>query len=144
MSGPSPTGQMIHASAVAIDGRGLLILGPSGAGKSGLALQLMALGAMLVADDQTLIRRQDDHLWAAAPARLAGKIEARFIGILAAPHLSCVPLILAVDLGQSESQRLPPARVITFFDLSLPCLHKSDSAHFPAALLHYMKAGRIA
>ena len=37
----------------ASDGRGLLILGPSGAGKSALALQLIALGARLVADDRT-------------------------------------------------------------------------------------------
>ena len=35
----------LHASAVALDGRGALILGASGSGKSGLALRLMALGA---------------------------------------------------------------------------------------------------
>ena len=41
----------LHASFVAINGRGVLILGPSGAGKSALALQLIAFGAKLVAGD---------------------------------------------------------------------------------------------
>ena len=41
----------MHATTVALRGRGLLILGPSGSGKSTLALQLMAVGARLVADD---------------------------------------------------------------------------------------------
>ena len=44
-------GVNLHASCIAVHGRGVLILGPSGAGKSSLALQLMALGADLVADD---------------------------------------------------------------------------------------------
>lgn len=41
----------IHGTAVAIDGRGLLLIGPSGAGKSDLALRLMEDGAALVGDD---------------------------------------------------------------------------------------------
>ena len=43
----------IHASCVAINGRGILLLGKSGAGKSELALRLMDEGARLVADDRT-------------------------------------------------------------------------------------------
>jgi len=42
----------IHASCVAVDGKGLLITGASGSGKSALALQLMAFGAHLIADDR--------------------------------------------------------------------------------------------
>ena len=52
----------LHASAVALDGRGALLLGASGAGKSGLALRLMALGARLVADDRVLLRRGPEGL----------------------------------------------------------------------------------
>ncbi|MDX5349528.1 MAG: serine kinase, partial [Paracoccaceae bacterium] len=48
----TPGPQIVHATSVAVDGRGLLILGPSGAGKSSLALRLIALGARLVADDR--------------------------------------------------------------------------------------------
>lgn len=57
---------ILHASCVALDGRGLLILGPSGSGKSALALELMALGADLVADDRTEIEGQGPDLVAAA------------------------------------------------------------------------------
>ena len=54
----------IHAGAVGIGGRGLLILGPSGAGKSALALALMGLGARLVADDRVILRVEDGRLLA--------------------------------------------------------------------------------
>ncbi|MDA3887407.1 MAG: serine kinase, partial [Allgaiera sp.] len=64
-----PEGESIlHASCVALDGRGVLILGPSGAGKSGLALQLMALGARLVADDRTRLNPRAGRLIARAPS----------------------------------------------------------------------------
>ena len=58
------------------------MIGPSGAGKSALALQLLALGAELVADDRTDIIRQGDHLIADVPQAIAGMIEARGMGIL--------------------------------------------------------------
>ena len=40
-----PDGEILHASCVAVAGRGLLIAGASGSGKSALALDLMAFGA---------------------------------------------------------------------------------------------------
>jgi len=43
---------LVHATAIAIDGRAVLLRGPSGAGKSDLALRLIDAGARLVADDQ--------------------------------------------------------------------------------------------
>ena len=48
---------ILHATCVAIGGRGLLLLGPSGSGKSDLALRLIDRGAMLVSDDGVAIRR---------------------------------------------------------------------------------------
>ena len=70
----------IHASAVALDGQGVLILGPSGAGKSALALQLIGLGAQLVGDDRIALDRVGGDVIASAPAALAGLIEARLRG----------------------------------------------------------------
>ncbi|WP_331459605.1 HPr kinase/phosphorylase [Paracoccus liaowanqingii] len=67
----------LHATTVALEGRGLVILGPSGSGKSGLALELMAVGAVLVADDRTDLRLQQGRLIAQAPPALSGRIEAR-------------------------------------------------------------------
>jgi HPr kinase/phosphorylase len=68
---------ILHASVVAVDGAGVLILGASGAGKSGLALRMIALGALLVSDDQVLLERCGDVLVARAPETLSGLIEAR-------------------------------------------------------------------
>ena len=40
---------VVHATAVAWHGRGVLLRGPSGSGKSALALRLLHAGAVLVA-----------------------------------------------------------------------------------------------
>ena len=42
---------IVHGSAVAVDGGGVLLRGASGSGKSDLALRLIDAGAMLIADD---------------------------------------------------------------------------------------------
>lgn len=135
----------IHATTVAFGNRALAILGPSGSGKSGLALQLMALGADLVADDRTVLRRCGSGLGAAAPAALVGRIEARGLGILAAPaREGMVPLGAAVDLAQSESERLPPFRSASFLGVSIDLVLVRSEPYFPAALRHYMLHGRVA
>jgi serine kinase of HPr protein (carbohydrate metabolism regulator) len=60
---------------------GILLLGASGAGKSDLALRLIATGATLVADDRSELFVLRRALWARAPARIAGLIEIRGVGI---------------------------------------------------------------
>lgn len=135
--------ETLHASSVALGpDRGLLVLGPSGSGKSALALRLMALGAHLVADDRTEIIATDGALYATCPAAITGLIEARGVGLLTAPALPRARLILAVDLGQSEPDRLPAFRSVTILGTALPLVLGSRSAHFPAALLCYLQGGR--
>ncbi|WP_114965313.1 HPr kinase/phosphorylase [Alkalilacustris brevis] len=137
----------IHASTVAIaspedSARAVLILGPSGSGKSGLALELMARGALLVADDQTVLRREGTHLVASAPSAIRGLIEARGVGLLAADTLAAAPVSLVVDLSQRETRRLPPPQSREILGCALPLLHAVESAHFPAAILQYLQKGR--
>lgn len=99
---------LIHASCVAIDGKGVLIRGGAGAGKSDLALRLIDEGAILVADDYCEAAAKGGTVEVTAPARLAGLIEARGIGVLHVPHLARCPLALVVDvMPWSEIPRVP-------------------------------------
>lgn len=131
-----------HATTVAVGARGALILGPSGAGKSGLALRLMALGARLVADDRTLLTRVGDRVMAACPPGIAGRIEARGLGILHADAVGPVALALAIDLSRSETARLPEPRHLTVEGLAIPLVYSVAAPHFEAALMQLLKAGR--
>ncbi len=133
---------LVHGSAVALNGRAVLITGPSGAGKSSLALSLMAMGARLVSDDQIAIRRQGAALVADAPATLRGRIEARYLGLLAAEPAGPTQLTLAVDLSQTESLRLPPERSLELLGVALPLVLGSSAIHLAPAILQYLKAGQ--
>jgi serine kinase of HPr protein (carbohydrate metabolism regulator) len=97
--------QLLHATAVAIDGQGVLIEGPSGSGKSDLALRLLDRGAALVADDQVRVARDGAAVRLACPERIAGLIEVRGLGILRVTAAAGAPLALCVTLG--EEARLP-------------------------------------
>ncbi len=135
--------KIVHASAVALSPeRGVLILGPSGAGKSGLALRLMAFGAHLVADDRVELRVADGGLVAGCPVSLSGLIEARGIGILRAKPLAQARICLAVDLGQEETERLPPAREIALLGISLPLVLRVQHGHLDVAVLQWLRHGR--
>lgn len=132
----------LHATCVAVEGRGCLITGPSGSGKSALALQMMALGAQLVADDRVILTLQNSALWATCPAPLRGMIEARGLGLLNADPLDSAAIALAVDLSQSEPDRLPPQREVVYLGRTVALVLGSDRPHFPAALMLYLRSGR--
>lgn len=132
----------LHASCVTLNGRGLLIIGPSGSGKSALALQLMAFGAKLVADDRTDVIRRDGGLIVRSPSILSGLIEARGVGILHAETVAEASLVLIVDLGREESERLPQHRSLAILGVTIDLVLGSRSNHFPAALLCYLTGGR--
>jgi serine kinase of HPr protein (carbohydrate metabolism regulator) len=78
----------IHASAVLVGPRALLIVGPSGSGKSHLALKLLQAGdagllpfARLVADDRARIEPCHGRLIVRPADKLKGLIEVRSLGI---------------------------------------------------------------
>ena len=135
---------LLHASCVAISGRGVLIIGPSGSGKSALALQLMAFGASLVADDQTELTVQGGTLIARCPPTLSGLIEARGLGILRAQVVPQATVHLIVDCGITETDRLPPHRTLTLLGTEVDLVLNADSNHFPAAVLCYLTGSRQA
>ncbi|WP_299750013.1 HPr kinase/phosphatase C-terminal domain-containing protein [uncultured Tateyamaria sp.] len=135
-----PQSMRLHASAVTAYGRGVLIIGASGSGKSGLALQLMALGATLVSDDQTMLSGVDNVVHMSAPESIAGLIEARGIGIIRTDNTSA-RLYLVIDMDRAETKRLPDAHTKTILGQTLPCLHKVDSPAWPSAIMQYLKGG---
>jgi HPr kinase/phosphorylase len=110
---PSAT---IHASAVLVGARAVLIRGPSGSGKSRLALELVQAArgsalrfARLVGDDRVHVEPAHGRLVVRPAAALAGMIELRGVGIVELPHEPSAVVGLVVDLA-AEAERLPDAR----------------------------------
>ena len=140
--GAAAANAILHASCIAVEGRAALFLGRSGSGKSRLALECLARGAALVADDRVVVRRAGDGLLADAPPSLRGLIEARGVGLLHARPAGPTLLALAVDLDRGEGARLPPPRRHDLLGVSLPLLHNPEKDHFPAAIVQYLRGGR--
>jgi HPr kinase/phosphorylase len=106
----------IHASAVLVGARAVLIRGPSGSGKSRLALELIEAARMgrlgfarLVADDRTHLEVAGGQLLARPAAPLAGLIEVRGVGLLRLAHEPSAVVGLVVDLASQDADRLPQA-----------------------------------
>jgi HPr kinase/phosphorylase len=130
-----------HATTVAIDGAGVMLIGPSGSGKSGLALRLMALGAELVADDRTAIELREGWPWALAPERLAGVIEARGVGLIRASFRPAAALRLVVDMGAAETARLPEPDVEIVLGVAIARIRRLDAPYFTSAIVALAKGG---
>jgi len=104
----------IHASAVLIGAKAVLIRGPSGAGKSRLALDLILAAAQgplpfarLVGDDRVYVEAQAGRLLVRPAQQLAGLIEVRGLGIRRLAYEPMAVVGVIVDLGGPEQPRLP-------------------------------------
>ncbi|MDB5619547.1 HPr kinase/phosphatase C-terminal domain-containing protein [Tardiphaga sp.] len=109
----------VHASAVLVGDRAVLIRGPSGAGKSRLVLELIWAGqagpidaAMLVGDDRVRLAARDGRLWVRPAQELAGLIEVRGLGIRRLDHAASAIVGLVVDLAAPDAARLPEPRAL--------------------------------
>lgn len=113
----------VHATAVALDGAGVLIRGPSGSGKSDLALRLIDAGARLVADDQTELALQNQTIVMRAPLAIAGRMEVRGVGIAHVPAAVEAPLRLVLDLVRpNDVERLPELARCELMGIGVPRL----------------------
>jgi len=110
----------MHASAVVVGDRGVLISGPSGSGKTGLALALIAharafgLFTRLVGDDQLYLMARHGRLLCAVPSSIAGLAELRGLG----PRVVAFEPRAAIDLHvrlvePGEAPRFPDAETET-------------------------------
>jgi len=127
---------LVHATAVAIDGKAILLRGPPGAGKSDLALRLIDGGADLVADDQVELWRAGNRLCVRAAAAIAGLIEIRGIGILRLQALEEAPLAMCVDLLRlAKIERFPERRFEEVLGIAVPLIAVSAFEASAAAKL---------
>ncbi|MEM9736209.1 MAG: HPr kinase/phosphatase C-terminal domain-containing protein [Pseudomonadota bacterium] len=109
----------LHANAVAFRGRGLLITGRAGSGKTSLSVEMMALGADLIADDRVVLRCAGGLVLLSPPDTLAGLVELRGIGIIRRDFQADVPAALVLNLNSelsSDSRAEPATREETDHD----------------------------
>ena len=128
----------LHATAVSVANKGLLILGASGSGKSKLALAMLTHGAKLISDDQVLLKTDTDKIILSAPCSIIGKIEARYIGILNVPAVSA-QLFLAIDLDKGEPERLPKKKFIEYFGKRIQLLNGKNIKGLEYSLIQLLK-----
>jgi HPr kinase/phosphorylase len=127
MAGTDPT---IHASAVLVGAKAVLIRGPSGSGKSRLAWDLVTAAtegllpfAKLIADDRVHLEARSGRLLVRPAQTLAGMVEIHGFGIRQIDFEPVGVVGLVVDLGAADAARNPvKAGNITIEGVSLPRL----------------------
>jgi HPr kinase/phosphorylase len=121
----------IHASAVLVGARAVLIRGPSGSGKSRLALALLQAAdrgalafARLVADDRAHVEAAHGRLLVRPAATLAGLLEIRGLGIrrLAYEPLAVVGLLIELNAVDAERHPSPGSLRAEMAGIQLPRL----------------------
>lgn len=126
----------IHASAVLVGPRAVLIRGPSGAGKSRLAFALIQAGttnvlpfARLVGDDRVHIEAVHGRLLVRPAGALAGLIEIRGLGLRRLAYEPVAVVGLVVDLEAPAGERLPePTTVTSLGGVAVPRLCATPGA----------------
>lgn len=122
---------LVQASAVAIDGRALLIEGEPGSGKSSLALALIERGAKLIGDDGVELARENERILAKPPPNITGKLEIRGVGIVDLEPMSA-PLALILSLTDDAPRFRETADHRDVLGVSVPLLPFIPGAIAPA------------
>ena len=104
----------IHACAVLVGAKAVLIRGPSGSGKSQLALALLQAAqagrlpfARLVADDRSHVEAVNGRLLVRPATALKGLLELRGSGIRTLEAEPVAVIGCVVDLAAEDATRLP-------------------------------------
>jgi HPr kinase/phosphorylase len=77
----------VHGGLLRVRSAGVLLLGPSGVGKSETALELVARGHQLVADDVVELFLENGRVMGRASEAIRHFLEIRGLGILCVPDL---------------------------------------------------------
>ena len=113
---------IMHATCVDINGSGVLIVGRSGSGKSSLAINLLALGSKLVADDQCELVKKNNRFSVSKPASLPNSIEIRGIGLVSVPMVVETSLDWVVNMDEAEKERMPDLRFTEIDGYKIPTI----------------------
>ena len=105
-----------------INGSGVLIVGSSGSGKSSLAINLLALGSKLVADDQCELVKKNNRFSVSKPASLPNSIEIRGIGLVSVPMVVETSLDWVVNMDEAEKERMPDLRFTEIDGYKIPTI----------------------
>ena len=117
---------IMHASCVDVNGSGVLIVGRSGSGKSSLAINLLALGAKLVADDQCELVRKNNSFRISKPASLPKSIEIRGVGLVSVPMVKETSLDWVVNMDEVEKERMPTPQFTEIGGFRVPTVFGKD------------------
>lgn len=107
---PADVTGSVHASAVLVGARAILIRGPSGSGKSRLAWRLLQSGlpfVRLVGDDRVLLQPIHGRLLVRPASSLEGLIELRGLGLRRLPYEPLAEVGLVLDLAAADAARMP-------------------------------------
>lgn len=131
----------LHGSAVAAGEHALLITGAAGAGKTTLALEMIALGAELIADDRVSTWPDGaGRLWLSAPPAITGLVEIRGFGLVRLAARPRAALKLIADLDHGETERLPPRRQRVLSGIACPVILCKGRPGLAAALTCLLRA----
>lgn len=150
MTTPRKKQNRIHASCVAINSQGVLLMGKSGSGKSDLALRLLARGASLVADDQVILSVHESGraVVANVDASIRGLLEIRGIGLVRYPVATDIPVALVIELvTRDKMEHIPIPATYDALGFAIPKIAIDGfDASAPAkvyAALYALKKGNL-
>ena len=131
----------IHASAVLLGAKAVLIRGPSGSGKSRLAWQLLNSAlpfTRLVGDDRVHLEVRNGRLLARPAKELTGLIEVRGLGIRRLVYEPLATVGLVVDLAAPDAGRLPEGGETIVDGVKLPRLAVETGADALSMVLAFL------
>ena len=137
MTAPAP----LHGTCVALGDRGVIIVGASGTGKSTLAVQLIGLGAQLIADDRVTVDGTG-RAQAPAPGPIRGLLEIRGLGLMRLTPQESARLVLAVDMAAENVSRLPQPRETLINTVCLPLIAGRNRPNLAYEIMSALRFGQ--
>lgn len=123
----------VQATAIAVDGRAVLLIGPPGCGKSDLALRMIGRGGVLIGDDGVELCMIGERLVVSPLAERPQRLHVAHIGLVTAHTTGATPAALAVTLepamlAHDRSPRMSqfgPVDGLSLPQIALPAFHAS-------------------